>query len=170
MHLHLLQWCRMTTQRCCSSPKMFWNVSNTATATYLSHCCRSVFAWLSLYICLHRNAVMWRHQMETFSALLAICEGNSPVPGEFPAQRPVTRSFHVFFHLRLNNPLSKHSWGWWFETLSRPLWRHCYGRCDFAGIHKAAAMTFAHWFRITIVVLWWELRSTNAVLSCISTA
>ena len=39
----------------------------------------------------------WRHQMETFSALLALCAGNSPVPGEFPAQRPVTRSFHVFF-------------------------------------------------------------------------
>ena len=35
--------------------------------------------------------------METFSALLAICAGNSPVPGEFPAQRPVTRSFDVFF-------------------------------------------------------------------------
>ena len=34
--------------------------------------------------------------METFSALLAICAGNSPVPGEFPAQRPVTRSFGVF--------------------------------------------------------------------------
>ena len=35
--------------------------------------------------------------METFSALLAICEGNSPVPSEFPIQRPVTRSFDVFF-------------------------------------------------------------------------
>ena len=54
-----------------------------------------------------------------------MCAGNSPVPGEFPAQRPVTRSFHVFFDLRLNKPLSKQSWGWWFETLSRPLWRHC---------------------------------------------
>ena len=67
----------------------------------------------------------WRHQIETFSALLAICARNSPVPGEFPAQRPVTRSFDVFFDLRLNNWLSKQSWGWWFETLSRPLWRHC---------------------------------------------
>ena len=38
----------------------------------------------------------WRHQMETFSALLAICAGNSPVPGEFPTQRPVTRSFDFF--------------------------------------------------------------------------
>ena len=66
----------------------------------------------------------WRHQMETFSALLAICAGNSPVSGEFPAHRPVTRSFDVFFDLRLKKRLSKQPWGWWFETLSRPLWRH----------------------------------------------
>ena len=39
--------------------------------------------------------------METFSALLAICAGNSPVSGEFPAQRPVTRSFDVFFDVRV---------------------------------------------------------------------
>ena len=68
----------------------------------------------------------WRHQMETFSALLVIIQRNSPLPGEFPAQRPVTRSFHVSFDLRLNKPLSKQSWSWWFETLSPPLWRHCY--------------------------------------------
>ena len=45
-------------------------------------------------------------------------------PGEFLAQRPVTRSFDVFFDLRLNKRLSKQSWGWWFETLSCSLWRH----------------------------------------------
>ena len=67
----------------------------------------------------------WRHQMETFSALLAICAGNSSVPGEFPTQRPVTRSFDIFFDLRPNKQLSKRSWGWWFETLSWSLWRHC---------------------------------------------
>ena len=50
--------------------------------------------------------------------------GNSPVPGELPAQRPVTRSFDVFLDLRLNKRLSKQWWGWWFETLSDPLWRH----------------------------------------------
>ena len=66
----------------------------------------------------------WRHQMETFSALLAICAGNSPVPGEFPAQRPVTRGFDVFFDLHPNKRLSKQWWGWWFETPSFPLWRH----------------------------------------------
>ena len=63
--------------------------------------------------------------METFSALLAICAGNSPVSGEFPAQRLVTRSFDMFFDLRLNKRLSKQSWGWWFETLLCPLWRQC---------------------------------------------
>ena len=68
---------------------------------------------------------LWRHQMETFFASLAICAGNSPVTGEFPAQRPVTRIFEVFFDLRLNKRLSKQSWGWWFEMVSRPLWRHC---------------------------------------------
>ena len=54
----------------------------------------------------------WRHSIETFSTLLAICVGNSPVTGEFHAQRPVTRRFDVFFDLRLNNRLSKQSWGW----------------------------------------------------------
>ena len=81
----------------------------------------------SLAIC----EAWWRHQMETFSALLTLCAGNSPVSGEFPAQRPVTRSFDVFFDLRLIKRLSKHARGWWFEMLSRPLWRHCNG-----GIHN----------------------------------
>ena len=45
-------------------------------------------------------------------------------PGELPAQMPVTRSFDVFFDLGLNKRLSKQSRGWWFEALSRPLWRH----------------------------------------------
>ena len=46
-------------------------------------------------------------------------------PGEFPTQRPVTRSFDVFFDLSLSKRLSKQSRGWWFQTQSRPLWRHC---------------------------------------------
>ena len=45
-------------------------------------------------------------------------------PGEFPTQRPVTRSFDVFFDLRLNKRLSKQLLGWWFETQSWSLWRH----------------------------------------------
>ena len=59
-----------------------------------------------------------RHQMGTFSALLALCEGNPPVTGGFPSQRPVTRSFD-FFYLCLNKRLSKQSRRQWFETPSR---------------------------------------------------
>ena len=46
-------------------------------------------------------------------------------PGEFPAQRPVTRSFDVFFDLHLYKRLSKQPWGWWFETPSWSLWCQC---------------------------------------------
>ena len=69
----------------------------------------------------HDDVIKWR----LFSALLALCAGNSPVTGESSSQRPVTRSFAVFFDLRLNKRLGKHSWGWWFDTPSHPLWRHC---------------------------------------------
>ena len=84
----------------------------------------AVMQMLSFVVTEYRKT-WWRHQMETFSALLAICAWNSPVPGEFRAQRPVTRSFDVFFDLRLYKRLSRQSWGWWFATLSCPLWRHC---------------------------------------------
>ena len=86
---------------------------------------------LNRYVVLHivstwsSMSTWWRHQMEIFSALLAIYAGNSPVTSEFPAQRPVTRSFDIFFDLRLNKRLSKQSWGWWYETPSRWSWRHC---------------------------------------------
>ena len=69
----------------------------------------------------------WRHQIETFSALLALCAGNSPVTGEFPSQRPVTRNFDVFFDRRPNKRFSKQSRPRWFETPSCSLWHHCNG-------------------------------------------
>ena len=72
--------------------------------------------------------------METFSALLALCAGNSLVIGDFPAQRPVTWSFDVFFDLHPNKRLSKQSWGWWFETPSHSLSRHCNEGCFFSFI------------------------------------
>ena len=50
--------------------------------------------------------------METYSALLALCEGNWPATGEFPTQRPMTRNFDVFFDLRHNKRLSKLSVIW----------------------------------------------------------
>ena len=90
-------------------------------------------SWPWWYICIHASCTItangrwawWRHQMETFSALLALCAGNSPVTCECPTQRPVVRSFYVFFHLCVNKWFRTQSWGWWFEMSSRPLWRHC---------------------------------------------
>ena len=68
----------------------------------------------------------WRHQMGTFSALRVLCEGNPPVTtGGFPSQRPVMRSFGVFFDLHLNKRLNKQSRRRWHETPSRSLWRPC---------------------------------------------
>ena len=78
----------------------------------------SLFWWNSHHWHCELSKSSWRHQMETFSALL--------VTGEFPSQRPVTRSFDVFLDLCLNKRLSKQSWGWGIEMLPCPLWRHCH--------------------------------------------
>ena len=86
----------------------------------------------------------WHHQMETFSSLLAICAGNSLVTGEFPTQRPVTQRFYVFFDLCLNKWLSKQAWGWWFEMLSRPLWRHCNGDESGSQMTTLSTVTIFH--------------------------
>ena len=117
-----------------------WNVSHSWHLTCTLGICfveakllsyfplrHQVIDYINLILTSTVNQSWWRHQMETFSASLAICVGNSPVIGEFPAQRPVTRSLDVFFDLRLNKRLSEQSWGWWFETSVRPLWRHSKG-------------------------------------------
>ena len=59
--------------------------------------------------------------------LMALCVGNSLATGEFPPQRPVTRSFDVFFDLHLNEWLSKQSRCWWFEMPSCSSWCHYNG-------------------------------------------
>ena len=106
----------------------------------------------------------WRHQMETFSALLALCAGNSPVSGEFPAQRPVARSFDVFFDLRLNKRLSKQSWGWWFET-------HC-AHCDVTIMCNIRITPFCcHVFILQIASLHQSHSNYNLTIKfCCSTA
>ena len=108
-----------------------WNLSVFFVLTkYLqwSTLCRSPVTFIRWFVCpwvaMDQTPPWWRHQMETFSALLVLCEGNSLITGEFPPQRPVTRSFDVFFDLRLNKRLSKPSRRWWFETSSRSIWRH----------------------------------------------
>ena len=66
----------------------------------------NIYLWLK-HFCKYK-LTWWRHQMETFSALLVFCGGNSPVTGEFPAQKPVMRSFDVFFDLSPNKGWTNH--------------------------------------------------------------
>ena len=66
----------------------------------------------------HAVLSWWRHQMETISALLALCKGNPPISGCFPSQKPEARRFW----------LRKRSRRRWFETPLRSIWHHCNGR------------------------------------------
>ena len=89
-------------------PILYWHRGNLQDCSSITH---TNFPYFTQW---------WRHQMETFSALLALCEGNSPITGDFPSPRPVMRSFD----LHLNKRLSKPSRRRWFEMPSHSLWRH----------------------------------------------
>ena len=91
-----------------------WSTSNSNA--YIASCAD--------YMMIRFWATWWRNQMEIFAMLLALCEGNSPVTGVFPSQRPVMWSFDVFFDLCLKKRLSKQSRHQWFEMPLRSLWHH----------------------------------------------
>ena len=104
-----------------------------------------------------------------FSALLAICAGNSPVAGEFPTQRPVTQGFDVFFDLRLDKRLIKQRWGWRFATPSHPLWRHhnvCRMNWSSVNAKKYIDCRFGvkAFFKLQIISILTQLNSTLQVL------
>ena len=66
----------------------------------------------------HDDVIKWKHFPRYWPFVRGIHRS--------PSQKPVTLNFDVFFYLRLNKRLSKQSWGWWFETPSRSLWRKCF--------------------------------------------
>ena len=81
------------------------------------------------HICVSKlgcHCMMTSSNGNIFRATGPLC-GEFTGPGAFPTQRPVTRSFDVFFDLRLNKRLSKQPGGWWFETPPWSLWRQCNG-------------------------------------------
>ena len=80
-----------------------------------------------------------------FSTLLALCEVNPPITGGFPSQRPVARSFNIFFGLRLNKWLSKQWRRRWFETPSRSLWIHCN---DYSSTSEATPKNMGKWITL----------------------
>ena len=102
----------LTDSSCWRLQCYYWNI-------YYHHVHR--FSSLGLFL---TGCTRWRHQMETFSMLLTLCEGNIPVTDGFPSQRPMTRGFDFYFDLRLNKRLSKQCRRRWFETSSHSLWRH----------------------------------------------
>ena len=82
------------------------------------------------------DVIKWKH----FPPTGHLC-GEFTGPGEFPTQRPVTRSFDDFFDLRPNKRLSKQPWGWWLETPSWSLWRQCNGHSNIG--HRKMSCTVA---------------------------
>ena len=120
-----------------------WNVKSSPfwTDIFISPVAMSKLTWFTKSVCLfvgqtstssalsfhvtrlnnvHAYGMMTSSNGNIFRVTGYLC-------GEFPAQRPVTRSVDVFFGLRLNKRLSKQSWGWWFKMTSRPFWRLCNG-------------------------------------------
>ena len=125
-----------------------------------------IFKWVSCAdltrLVTRLAAPWWCHKMETFSALLALCAGNSPVTSVFPSPSPVTQSFDVSFDLHLNKPLSKQSWGWWFETPSRPLWHHCNAIYDSLG-----NMPYTQYTKVSLITqkVSWSFTDAQLVFS-----
>ena len=82
----------------------------------------------------------WRHQMEyNFRVTGALC-GELTGHWWIPLTKGQWRGALMFSLIcALNIRLSKHLWGWWFETTSRSLWRHCNDRGQFwpSGIEVA---------------------------------
>ena len=99
-----------------------------------------------------------------------------PLCGEFtgrPAQRPVTRRFEVSFDLRLNKRLSKQWRGWWFETLSCPLWHHCNVvlKPEYSWITRLIPRLLMAWLRVPPChrqpYYWiWQLRVRQLIFCC----
>ena len=122
-------------------------------STRFTHCC----AWLWF-----ASNMMTSSNGNIFRVAGPLC-GEFTGPRWIPAQRPVTRSFDVFFDVRLNKRLSKQSWGWWFETPSHPLWRHSNVNCvssELPHIHATTeACAYFVWFRVvnTSITTWTQV-------------
>ena len=69
----------------------------------------------------HDDVIKWKH----FPCYWPFVRGIHRSPVNSPHKGQWRGALIFFFDLRLNKRLRKQSWGWWFKTLSRPLWRHC---------------------------------------------
>ena len=112
----------------------------------------------SCYACIdiaYKQYMMTSSNENIFRVTGPLCGGFTG-PGESPTQRPVTRSFGVFFDLRLNKRLSKQPWGWWFETLSWSLWRQCNELGLFVACEKWIIL-YKHAGKEYLILDFWEI-------------
>ena len=72
------------------------------------------------YAC-HDDVIKWRYFPRYWPFMREI--HRSPVNSPHKGQWRGALMFSLICDWKKR--LSKQSWGWWFETLSRPLWRHC---------------------------------------------
>ena len=143
---------------------MDWNHSHqTNRSIYAPNLIPSVR--LRLFTC---GGMMTSSNGNIFRVTDHLC-GKFTGPGEFPAQRPVTRSFDVFFDLRLNKRLSKQPWGWWFETPAWSLWRHRNGSNNAQWIsmnEMAARFSGGYAARFSVKVTGnWEFRFIAGIMT-----
>ena len=117
-----MQWKLYTCLECYLSK--LWSILLSASICQIGRCtCRHYIDVTAIHISWHDDVIKWKH----FPRYWPFVRG---INRWIARTKPVTRSFDVFFDLRLNNRLSKQSWGWWFETLSCPLWRQRNGNVN----------------------------------------
>ena len=102
--------------------------------------------WYSCSINIHDDVIKWKH----FPRNWPLWIHRSPVTGEFTSQRPVTRSFDVFFDLHLNKRLGIQSRRRWFETLSRSLWRHSTEMMTTTETEMSFWRNFRYWLQLKL--------------------
>ena len=122
---HILQNVKLSASNSCRNVYNVWHFYSDnrkiVLQTLLLRQWKSVKEYHQSYACM-----MVSSNENIFRTTGPLCEEFTG-DGEFPAQRPVTQSFNVFFDLRLNKWFSKQSWGWRFEMPSHLLWCHCNG-------------------------------------------
>ena len=144
-------WPKPGTHTLCAVFVLFFEAITLRTVSYAGetlHCKLRNMPMNILYMITSSNGNIFR-------VTGPLC-GEFTGPDEFHTQRPVTRSFDVFFDLRLNKRLSKQPWGWWFEALSWSLWRHCNDSIVQDGIYCIWREEICTWFALSCLLLWFD--------------
>ena len=129
------------------------SITKYETSKYLIYPPTTMVRWRSSgCISFQMRCNMMTSSNENIFRVTGLCAENSPVTGEFPSQRPVTRSFDAFFDLHLNERLSKQSRRRWFETQLCSFWRHCNVGCNLQKSYGHMCRTGCLYFGPNIII------------------